>query len=121
MSKSARTGGSKDGKDGIGDRHTDGGSAQSSAKSPTRRNMLHIGAGLAIVSGLPRGLGGPALAQNTLNVPKAPNIIVLMTDQERHHRHRPDGWAEKNLPSLQRLKRHGLYFQREVYGGLARS
>ena len=35
-----------------------------------------------------------------------------MTDQERHHRHWPDGWAEKNLPSLQRLKRHGLYFQR---------
>jgi choline-sulfatase len=37
---------------------------------------------------------------------------VLMTDQERHHRHWPEGWAEKNLPSLQRLKRHGLYFQR---------
>lgn len=47
-----------------------------------------------------------------MNVPKAPNIVVLMTDQERHHRHWPDGWAEKNLPSLQRLKRHGLYFQR---------
>src|SRR5262252_8114698 len=35
-----------------------------------------------------------------------------MTDQERHHVHWPKGWAEKNLPGLQRLKRHGLYFNR---------
>ena len=26
--------------------------------------------------------------------------------------HWPSGWAEKNLPGLQRLKRHGLYFNR---------
>lgn len=26
--------------------------------------------------------------------------------------HWPKGWAEKNLPGLQRLKRHGLYFNR---------
>ena len=26
--------------------------------------------------------------------------------------HWPQGWVEKNLPSLQRLKRHGLYFKR---------
>ncbi len=45
-------------------------------------------------------------------MPKAPNIVVLMTDQERHHTHWPAGWTEKNLPSLQRLKRHGLYFKR---------
>jgi choline-sulfatase len=46
------------------------------------------------------------------HIPTVPNIIVLMTDQERHHVHWPEGWAEKNLPSLQRLKRNGLYFQR---------
>jgi choline-sulfatase len=45
-------------------------------------------------------------------MPKAPNIIVLMTDQERHHMHWPAGWAVKNLPSLQRLKRNGLYFNK---------
>jgi arylsulfatase A-like enzyme len=43
---------------------------------------------------------------------KAPHIVVLMTDQERHHMHWPKGWAETNLPSLSRLRRHGLYFHR---------
>jgi hypothetical protein len=71
-----------------------------------------MGAGLAAVTGLSRGLVAPAVARDPISVPKAPNIIVLMTDQERHHRHWPDGWVERNLPSLQRLKRHGLYFQR---------
>src|SRR5208337_4399616 len=45
-------------------------------------------------------------------MPRAPNIVVIMTDQERHHMHWPAGWAEQNLPSLQRLKRNGLYFLR---------
>lgn len=45
-------------------------------------------------------------------MPNQPNIIVLTTDQERHHMHWPPGWAEKNLPGLQRLKRNGLYFSR---------
>jgi hypothetical protein len=67
-----------------------------------------MGAGLAAATGLSRGLVAPAVARDPITVPKAPNIIVLMTDQERHHRHWPDGWAERNLPSLQRLKRHGL-------------
>src|SRR5512147_949517 len=46
------------------------------------------------------------------HIPKAPNILVIMTDQERHHMHSPAGWAEKNLPALQRLKRNGLNFTR---------
>jgi choline-sulfatase len=82
------------------------------AGATTRRNLLRIGAGLAAVSGLSRGLAAPAVAREPINVPRAPNIIVLMTDQERHHVHWPEGFAEKNLPSLQRLKRHGLYFRR---------
>jgi choline-sulfatase len=112
MGKSVRSGGSNDGQEGIGDGRIGSSGAWSTTTSTTRRNVLRIVAGLAAVSGLPSGLGSPAIAQPTLNVPKAPNIIVLMTDQERHHRHWPDGWAEKNLPSLQRLKRNGLYFQR---------
>jgi choline-sulfatase len=112
MSKPVRTGGSKDGQDGIGGGQTGSDSASSNMNSPTRRKLLQIGAGLAAATGSPRGVGAPALAQNSISVPKAPNIVVLMTDQERHHRHWPDGWAEKNLPSLRRLKRNGLYFQR---------
>lgn len=41
---------------------------------------------------------------------KKPNIIVIMTDQERYAMHWPEGWAEKNLVSSNRLKKHGLTF-----------
>jgi len=43
---------------------------------------------------------------------KRPNIIVLLTDQERHPMHWPDGWVERNLPSQGRLMKHGLAFKR---------
>jgi choline-sulfatase len=82
------------------------------AGSTTRRSLLQMGAGLAAISGVRRSLAAPAVAREPINLPRAPNIIVLMTDQERHHVHWPQEWAEKNLPSLQRLKRHGLYFLR---------
>jgi choline-sulfatase len=49
------------------------------------------------------------MAARGARLPKRPNIIVIMTDQERHHMHWPQGWAEKNLPSL---KRNALYFNR---------
>ena len=112
MSKSARDSMPGEGQREIADGQTDCGGASSDTRSTTRRRLLQIGAGIAAVTGLPRGVGSPAIAQNTVNLPKAPNIVVLMTDQERHHMHWPDGWVEKNLPSLQRLKRHGLYFRR---------
>jgi hypothetical protein len=87
--------------------------AATAVNSPTRRDLLQVGAGLAVAaSGGSQGLAAPAIAGQSISVPRAPNIIVLMTDQERHHMHWPEGWAEKNLPSLQRLKRNGLYFQR---------
>jgi choline-sulfatase len=89
-----------------------GGKVSREARATTRRNLLQLGAGLAAMSGMPRGISAPAIAAAAINVPRAPNIIVLMTDQERHHVHWPAGWAEKNLPSLTRLKRHGLYFKR---------
>ena len=81
--------------------------------SPTRRDLLQVGAGLAIAaSGGSQALAAPAVKGKMIKLPRAPNIVVLMTDQERHHMHWPPGWAEQNLPSLQRLKRNGLYFQR---------
>ncbi len=81
--------------------------------SATRRSVLQAGAGLAAaIAGGSRGIAAPAVAAEAIRIPKAPNIVVLMTDQERHHMHWPAGWAEKNLPGLQRLKRNGLYFNR---------
>ena len=48
----------------------------------------------------------------SMEIPKKPNIIVILTDQERHAVHWPDEWEEKNLPSLTRLKKNGLTFHR---------
>lgn len=44
------------------------------------------------------------------NPKKPPNIIVILTDQERYPTHWPEGFAEKNLVSNERLKRNGIFF-----------
>jgi choline-sulfatase len=41
-----------------------------------------------------------------------PNIVILITDQERYPMHWPDNWARDNLPNRHRLARHGLTFDR---------
>ncbi len=41
-----------------------------------------------------------------------PNIIVILTDQERYPTHWPKEWAEQNLHATNRLKKHGLTFNR---------
>ena len=93
-------------------------------KPISRRTLLKLGAGMS--AALAAGSAGVAgafaddstqiasrpVAGRSIRLPRRPNIIVIMTDQERHHMHWPQGWAEKNLPSLQRLKRNGLYFNR---------
>lgn len=44
--------------------------------------------------------------------PKKPNILILITDQEREVMHWPEGWAEANLPARARLLANGLQFTR---------
>jgi choline-sulfatase len=92
--------------------------------SISRRKLLQMGTGAAaaiyvgsrsaavMATDTPSGTHTPAGIPGSSRMTTAPNIIVLMTDQERHHMHWPAGWTEKNLPSLQRLKRNGLYFKR---------
>jgi choline-sulfatase len=43
---------------------------------------------------------------------RKPNILILITDQEREVMHWPAGWAEANLPARTRLMKHGLHFTR---------
>ena len=43
-------------------------------------------------------------------LPKKPNILLIITDQEREVRNWPDGWAEANLPARSRLMEHGIQF-----------
>src|SRR5688500_14086740 len=40
------------------------------------------------------------------------NAILFLTDQERAIQHFPEGWEERNLPGMPRLRRHGLSFDR---------
>jgi len=41
-----------------------------------------------------------------------PNILLLITDQERYPQHWPAGWADRWLPNRRRLARHALTFSR---------
>lgn len=43
---------------------------------------------------------------------RKPNLLILITDQEREVMHWPDGWAETHLPARRRLMEHGLHFTR---------
>jgi choline-sulfatase len=43
---------------------------------------------------------------------KRPNLLILITDQERFPRDWPGGWADEHLPNRRRLARHGLTFRR---------
>jgi arylsulfatase A-like enzyme len=43
---------------------------------------------------------------------RKPNLLIVITDQEREVMHWPDGWAEANLPARRRLMATGLHFTR---------
>ena len=43
---------------------------------------------------------------------RKPNVVIIITDQEREVMHWPEGWAEANLPARRRLMAHGLHFTR---------
>jgi len=42
---------------------------------------------------------------------KGKNVVLFITDQERAIQHFPKTWAERNLPGLTRLRRHGIEFE----------
>lgn len=46
------------------------------------------------------------------DLPEHPNLVLILSDQERATQHFPPGWEAENLTSLGRLKRHGLTFNR---------
>jgi len=98
-----------------------------SSKKTSRRRFLQSGAVVVVAQAAsgtsalaaeesPKAaapkVAAPRSGHGAGRMPKAPNIVVIMTDQERHHMHWPAGWTEKNMPGLQRLKRNGLYFTR---------
>jgi arylsulfatase A-like enzyme len=46
------------------------------------------------------------------DLPRKPNVLIIITDQEREVMHWPAGWAEANLPARTRLLQNGLQFTR---------
>lgn len=61
------------------------------------------------------GVAGTAAAQSSASVPPANlagmNVVIFITDQERHIQHFPAGWSKQNLPGLTELQRHGVTFE----------
>ncbi|MGW6379531.1 sulfatase-like hydrolase/transferase [Rhodococcus sp. NPDC055112] len=93
--------------------HCSDGSAGFSAAT-TRRTFL--GAAGALVAAGVAGIGstGPrAMAAEGSGIPlRRPNIVVIITDQERRPMFWPAGWADRNLPNRKRLSDQGLTFTR---------
>lgn len=90
----------------------------------SRRKFLKEG-GAALAAGLALGpvgaaaSGGGAGEDERPESPEAaarpwnrPNLLFLITDQERYPQHWPEGWAEANLPNRKRLADRGLTFTR---------
>jgi len=44
-------------------------------------------------------------------MPEHPNLVLIVTDQERAPMHWPEGFAQERLPSRARLMRHGVSFE----------
>ena len=83
----------------------------------SRRQFVAGAAVVAAAVALP-ALPGVAEARGERNAEGAgrpsrrPNLLVLITDQERFPRDWPEGWADEHLPNRGRLSRHGLTFRR---------
>ena len=43
-------------------------------------------------------------------LPAKPNLLLIMTDQDRGIMHFPEGWEEQNLVAMPRLRKHGITF-----------
>ncbi len=85
-----------------------------------RRDFLKtVGAAVLAAGALPNSTAAaaarpPAVAQRRATaaaLPDQPNILILITDQERPPQYWPAGWADTNLPNRKRLAANGLTFQ----------
>lgn len=63
-----------------------------------------IGLGQTSVSAKPSG-------QTPSQLPERPNIVIILTDQERAECHWPENWSATNLPNRERLVQTGLSFK----------
>ena len=87
---------------------------RASTRGLSRRQFVQLATGSAIAAGAglstPMALG--AGGGGTGGRSNRPNIVLIMTDQERYPQYWPPGWADANLPNRKRLADHGLTFTR---------
>lgn len=50
---------------------------------------------------------------------KQPNILVIMTDQQRSPQHFPPGWNQRHLPWMTHLQNTGVTFSRAITSSTA--
>jgi choline-sulfatase len=92
-------------------------------KDETRREFLKKGLtvmGGAVASGVlgnatpghaaKRDAGGAASKGRGAAGQKRPNIVLIITDQQRQAQHWPDGWIEAHMPTMKRLQESGVTF-----------
>jgi choline-sulfatase len=46
------------------------------------------------------------------DLPTKPNLLLIITDQQREAQHWPSGWVSEHLPAMKRLMDNGLIFNR---------
>lgn len=71
--------------------------------------LLGLSPWLARVEALQRDTHAPVDADA---LPTHPNILIILTDQERQPQWWPEGWGDANLPNRKRISDHGLSFRR---------
>ncbi|HSS50407.1 MAG TPA: hypothetical protein VLX28_15830 [Thermoanaerobaculia bacterium] len=45
-------------------------------------------------------------------MPRRPNFLIVITDQQSGNPYWPEGWEEENLPAMRWLREHGISFSR---------
>lgn len=50
------------------------------------------------------------MSTSAFDAARRPNLLILLTDQERAVMHFPEHWAERHLPATTLLRRHGVEF-----------
>ncbi|MBL7726118.1 MAG: sulfatase-like hydrolase/transferase, partial [Dinghuibacter sp.] len=48
--------------------------------------------------------------QNNRTLPEKPNLLVIITDEDRGLMHFPPGWEEQHLEAMPRLRKNGITF-----------
>ena len=76
----------------------------------SRRELLRRGAAIAGPALMLGRVPGAEAAASRPTV-AGMNVIIFITDQQRHQQHFPPGWSKRNLPGFSRLQAHGLTFE----------